>query len=202
MISKESANGVSGNYMLLDCIAGLKWVRNNIAQFGGDPDNVTIFGESGGAAKTVSLLASPLTKGLFRRAIAESAAPDGKSLKELEARGTLFFNRLGVDKEKDPLKAARAIPWHKIIEVEKSLVQELLVTGRGGLWDVAVDGWFMPDIPLNVFKAGKQQAVPYTLHANLGENFSDQGRRLSYSDLSGNFLRRCKDRGQCPCHHL
>jgi para-nitrobenzyl esterase len=169
LLSRESTNGVSGNYMLLDCIAGLKWVRNNIAQFGGDPNNITIFGESGGAAKVISLMASPQTKGLFHRSIAESAAPDGRSLKELEERGTLFFARLGVDKETDPLKAARALPWQKIMEVERDLIQELHVTGRGGLWDVAVDGWFMPETPLNVFKAGKQQPVPYVLHANLGE---------------------------------
>ena len=119
LLSQESPDGVSGNYMFLDCVAGLKWVRNNIAQFGGDPNNITIFGESGGAAKVISLMASPLTKGLFCRTIAESAAPDGKSLKELEATGTRFFARLGIDKEKDPLKAARSLPWQKIIEVEQ-----------------------------------------------------------------------------------
>jgi para-nitrobenzyl esterase len=114
-------------------------------------------------------MASLLTKGLFRRAIAESAAPDGKPLKELEAMGTRVFVRLGVDKEKDPLKAARALPWEKIREVENILIQELHITGRGGLWDVAVDGWFMPETPLDVFKSGKQQPIPYMLTANLGE---------------------------------
>jgi para-nitrobenzyl esterase len=178
LLSQESAQGVSGNYLFLDCIAGLKWVRNNIANFGGDPDNVTVFGESGGGAKTISLMTSPLSKGLFHRAISESAAPDGKSLKDLEARGSLFFARLGVDKEKDPLKAARALPWQIIMEVEKTLIQELHVTGRGGLWDVAIDGWFLPETPLNVFKSGKQQPVPYILTANLGEIFTPMGAYL------------------------
>lgn len=183
LLSQESPDGVSGNYMLLDCVAGLKWVRHNIAQFGGDPDNITIFGESGGAAKVISLMASPLTKGLFCRAIAESAAPDGRSLKELETTGTRFFARLGIDKEKDPLRAARSLPWQKIIEVEKALIHELHATGRGGLWDVAVDGWFLPEIPLNVFKSGKQQPVPFILSANLGELSTRMGAYLIPSYL-------------------
>jgi para-nitrobenzyl esterase len=169
LLSRESPDRVSGNYLFLDCIAGLKWVRKNIAKFGGDPNNITIFGESGGAAKAISLMASPLTKGLLHRAIAESAAPDGKPLKELEAMGIRVFACLGVDKDKNPLKAARSIPWEKIREVENILIQELHVTGRGGLWDLAVDGWFMPDTPLGVFKSGKQQPVPYILTSNLGE---------------------------------
>jgi len=74
-LSAESPNGVSGNYMFLDLIAGLKWVQANIAAFGGDPSNVTIFGESGGGAKTDALMASPLADGLFHRAILESVLP-------------------------------------------------------------------------------------------------------------------------------
>jgi para-nitrobenzyl esterase len=178
LLSQESPEGVSGNYMFLDMIAGLKWVRKNIAAFGGDPNNVTIFGESGGAAKVLSLMASPLAKGLFHRTIAESASPDGQPLKELEAMGDKFFTGLGVDNEKDPLQAARALPWQKIMEVEQSLIRELHVTGRGGLWDVAVDRWFMPEKPLDIFKAGKQHPVPYILVANLGELPTRQGAYL------------------------
>jgi para-nitrobenzyl esterase len=191
LLSQESPDSVSGNYMLLDCIAGLNWVHRNIAKFGGDPGNITIFGESGGAAKVISLMASPLAKGLFSRAIAESAAPDGRSLKELEAVGIRFFTRLGVDKEKDPLRAARALPWQKIIEVEKILIQELHATGRGGLWDVAVDGWLLPETPLNIFKSGKQQPVPYILSANLGELSTWMGAYLipSYLGLFSGAVR-------------
>ena len=65
---------MSGNYLFLDMVAALKWVQKNISAFGGDPDNVTIFGESGGSAKVVNLMASPLAKGLFHRAIGESGA--------------------------------------------------------------------------------------------------------------------------------
>ncbi len=178
LLSQESPEGVSGNYMFLDMIAGLKWVQKNIAAFGGDPNNVTIFGESGGAAKVISLMASPLAKGLFHRVIAESASPDGRPLKDLEAVGDKFFARLGVGGARDPLQAARALPWENIIEVEQSLIRELGATGRGGLWDVGIDGWFMPEKPLDIFKAGRQHPVPYILTANAGEIGTRMGAYL------------------------
>lgn len=178
LLSQESPHGASGNYMFLDAIAGLKWVQNNISKFGGNPDNVTVFGESGGAAKVITLMASPLAKELFHRAIAESASPDGRPLKELEAMGSRFFARLGVDREKDPLKAARALPWQKIMEVEQELVRDLQITGRGGLWDLAIDGWFLQETPLEIFQSGRQHAVPYILTANLGELSTRMGAYL------------------------
>ncbi len=185
LLSSESPDGVSGNYMFMDMIAALKWVQKNIAAFGGDPDNVTIFGESGGSAKVLTLMASPMTRGLFHRVIAESGSPGGKPLKELETMGELFFAGLGVEKEKNQLKAARALPWGKITEVEQTLIRQLHVTGRGGLWDIAVDGWFMPDNPTAIFKAGKQHGIYYILGANLGELRGGPGTTLipSYIDL-------------------
>jgi len=169
LLSKESPDGVSGNYMFLDMIAALKWVQKNITAFGGDPDNVTIFGVSGGSAKVITLMTSPLTKGLFRRIIAESGSPHSKPLKELEEIGEKVFSKLGINEGKDSLKIARTLPWQKIIEAEQTLIKELHVTGRGGLWDTAVDGWFMPDDPHNIFKAGKQHKIDYILGANMGE---------------------------------
>ncbi|HTY82286.1 MAG TPA: carboxylesterase family protein, partial [Dehalococcoidales bacterium] len=130
------------------------------------------------AAKVISLLASPLAKGLFHRVIAESASPDGKPLKDLEAVGEKFFTRLGVDKAKDPLRAARALPWEKIVEVEHQLIAELGATGRGGNWDVAIDGWFMPEKPVEIFKKGQQHPLPYMLTANGGEIYTKMGEYL------------------------
>ena len=111
LLSRESPKGVSGNYLFLDMVAALKWVQKNISAFGGDPNKVTIFGESGGSTKVINLMASPLAKGLFHRAIGESAPALGTPLKEMEARGQKVFAKLGVDKERDPLAAARALPW-------------------------------------------------------------------------------------------
>jgi len=71
-LSAESERGASGNYGILDHIAALEWVRDNISGFGGDPENVTIFGESAGGASIYALLATPLAEGLFHRAISES----------------------------------------------------------------------------------------------------------------------------------
>jgi len=174
LLSKESPQGVSGNYMLLDMLASLHWVQRNIAAFGGDPKNVTIFGESGGGAKVANLMASPLAKGLFHRAVCESGTSvglfmPGKPLKELEAMGEKFFAKLGVDKEKDPLAAARSLPWEEIIEADNTMMRELAMFGPGGLWEAAVDGWFLPDTPTNIFKTGKQNTAPLIVCANLGE---------------------------------
>jgi para-nitrobenzyl esterase len=171
LLSRESPQGVSGNYLFLDMLAALNWVQRNISFFGGNPDNVTIFGESGGSTKVVNLMASPLAKGLFHRAIGESECGFGTPLKVIEARGEILFAKLGIDKEKDSLAAARALPWKKIIEAGKNLTVELNLPWAPpwGPWDSAVDGWFLRDTPANIFKEGKQNAVPFIMGANQGE---------------------------------
>jgi para-nitrobenzyl esterase len=172
-LSRESPRGVSGNYMFLDMIAALQWVQRNIAAFRGDPDNVTIFGESGGGAKVAVLMASPLAKGLFHKAIMESTwnppagAITGASLKQMENIGERLFARLGLDKEADPLKAARALPAQKILEANLALCQEEKV--MIGIWDEAVDGWLLPDSPLNILRSGRHHPVPFIAGGNLGE---------------------------------
>ncbi len=167
LLSQESPQRVSGNYLFLDIIAALKWVKRNIESFGGDPDKVTIFGESGGSFKVLNLMASPLARGLFHRAIGQSGAVRGTPLKDIEFRGEKVFEKLGVNREKDPLAAARSLPWHKILEASREVGAELNL--RTGTWDSAVDGWFLPDTPVNIFKAGKQNNVPLILGVNLGE---------------------------------
>ena len=163
LLSEESPNGVSGNYMFLDMIAALEWVRDNIAAFGGDPDNVTIFGTFGGGAMVANLMASPLAKGLFHRAILESGTTTevmfrGVLLEYMEKTGQDIFHLLGVDKETDPLAAARALPWEDIYKVHD-----------GGGLDASIDGWFLTDKALNTFIAGKQNLVPFLTLATLGE---------------------------------
>ena len=170
LLSRESSSGISGNYMFFDMIAALEWVQRNISVFGGNANNVTIFGESGGGAKVSCLMASPLAKGLFHRAIFESGAAGGFSpgvpMKDLESKGEELFARLGIDKETDPLQAARALPAGKILETEAILAKELKTED---LWDSAIDGQFLTDTPAGIFREGKQNPVPVITSANLGE---------------------------------
>jgi para-nitrobenzyl esterase len=175
LLTAESSHNSSGNYMFLDMVAALQWVQRNISVFGGNPDNVTIFGESGGGSKVSTLMASPMAKDLFHRAICESGTSvggilNGRELKELEKLGEKLFAKLGVDKEKDPLKAARVLPFEKILEARDAMMKDLQGDRRSiGLDDSAVDGWFLPETPLNIFKSGNYNAVPLITVANLGE---------------------------------
>jgi para-nitrobenzyl esterase len=173
-LSKESPNGVSGNYLFLDLIASLEWVRDNIAAFGGDPDNITIFGESGGGAKVSIMMSSPLAKGLFHRAICESGTALAiflsKPLAEIENSGKTLFEKLGIDSAVDPLERARAIPWEKIIEANQAMETPYTPASPPVfVWDAAVDGWLLAEIPENTFKSGLCNAVPLMVSANLGE---------------------------------
>ncbi len=172
LLTKESPQHSSGNYMFLDIIAALKWIQKNIAAFGGDPENVTIFGESGGGDKVVCMLTSPLAKGLFHKAICESGGSHAFAvpLKEMEEYGSKLFARLGVNKAADPLAAARAIPWEKLIEISQAMNEE---TGGAavfdGPWNIATDGWFLPDTPYHILERYEQNSVPMITCANLGE---------------------------------
>jgi para-nitrobenzyl esterase len=158
--------------MFLDMIAALQWVQRNIAAFGGDPNNVTIFGESGGGLKVAALMATPLANGLFHRAIIESGGRyfDTVPLNEMEKFGEKLFHKLGIDKEKDPLAAVRKLPWETIINTDQALNVEM---GPEyvfmGPWQVVQDGWFLPDTLVNMFQTGRRNKVPYLIVANKGE---------------------------------
>jgi para-nitrobenzyl esterase len=176
-LSKESPQGVSGNYLFLDLIASLQWIQNNIAGFGGDPDNVTIFGESGGGAKVSIMMLSPLAKGLFHRAICESGTSTviltGKSLAEVEESGKELFKKLGIDSSDDPLTQARALPFSKILEANQALepprTNASSNTPPAFVWDAAADGWLLPDSPKKLFESGSCNPVPLITCANMGE---------------------------------
>jgi para-nitrobenzyl esterase len=174
-LSAESPDGVSGNYGLLDQIAALRWVRDNIAHFGGDPARVTIFGESAGGVSVCTLMCSPLATGLFHRAICQSGAP-AKGLRRLktaqpnlpsaEEHGKTLTTQLGIADTPGALAALRQLPWQKILTLAKPIG---VIPGSGMRDLLCVDGYLLHDEPDALFTAGKQARVPFMVGSTADE---------------------------------
>jgi para-nitrobenzyl esterase len=176
-LSKESPNHVSGNYGLLDMIAGLTWIQRNIAAFGGDPAKVTIFGESAGGIAVSMLCVSPLAKGLFHGAISQSGGSFGsprtttypgenlKRLAEAERAGSIYADSARVS----------SIAQLRNISADK------LPAIRGLAWPI-IDGYVIPDDQYKLYEAGRFNDTPVLVGYNSdeGASFMPPGKPEEY----------------------
>ena len=187
-LAAEDENGSTGNYGLLDQIKALEWVRDNIAAFGGDPDNVTLAGESAGAAAVSAICTSPLAKGLFRRAVLESstvASPEPPHSFRLFDEAIKSGQKLLQRYEAASVKDLRELPAEK------------LVGEADTQHHMTVDGYALAELPYEAYKAGRingeallhgfnrEESAPFIIfsHAKL-KNYEQRVRGLfkEYAD--------------------
>lgn len=198
-LSRESSHHASGNYGLLDQIEALKWVRANAAAFGGDPDNVTIFGESAGALSVMGLMTSPLSRGLFHKAIAESgymiSLPELTKASHGLPSGEQVGSFVGAALKAPTIAALRAVDAQTLSAA----------AAAGGFLPLpTVDGWALTRQLVDSFDKGEQARVPVIAGFNAGELRTLRGLvppvpadaaiyekeiRARYGDLADQFLK-------------
>jgi len=159
----DDSAGAAGNWGLLDQVAALQWVRDNIARFGGDPANVTIFGESAGGMSVADLLAMPAAQGLFRRAIVQSGPPNAIALDRAESVAAKLVAELGAASP----AALREVPTQALIDAQAALLAERRAAGLPLV--PVVDGVTLPEPPQDAIAGGSARGVDLLIGSNRDE---------------------------------
>ncbi|WP_427918741.1 carboxylesterase/lipase family protein [Streptomyces sp. cg40] len=207
-LSRESGHDASGNYGLLDVMAALRWVRTNIAAFGGDPARVTVAGHSSGGATVMDLVYSPLAKGLFDQALVQSAAlfprdpaigtlcPSHRTKDGAERGGVAYAAERGAT----TLQELRALPVEKLLEGSGADDTDVPGNPPPPLFRPVIDGWVLPKNYWETLDSGSQNDVPILTGNNLDESGAkprqeitladyESRAREKYGDLADEFLR-------------
>ena len=173
-LTGESLHHSSGNYGLLDQLAALSWVHENISRFGGDPDQITVMGHSAGAVDICLLMASPLAAGLFQRAILESG--DCQSTLNEDIHHPLAYNSIVGTGEAsgESLMADLAIPdgpdaLSRLRNVPAQAIMKAFSSDRQMHFDAIVDGWVVPEQPATIFSEGRQLHIPVLVGSTANE---------------------------------
>ena len=159
LLSAESPHGVSGNYGLMDQAAALKWIHDNIEQFGGDPDNITIFGQSAGAGSVQSLCASPISRNLISKAISMSGGGLGESRRSTSLEDAQNANKAMMDHYgKTTLEQMRALSFDELTK----MASDYPSAGSGRLrWGPVIDNYFLTGSFSDTARADEISDIPY-----------------------------------------
>ena len=182
-LSAESPNHVSGNYGLQDQIAGLEWIKRNISKFGGDPTQITIFGESAGGISVSMLCASPLCQGLFQGAISQSGGSFGPSRPVTTYPGENM--KLLADAEQDGLQVMESLGATSLAELRAMDASMFSARGLGGSSWPIVDGYVIPGDQSELYAEGRYNDVNVLIGYN-----SDEGASFQFGPSTPEYYRR------------